>query len=270
MKRYLQFFLLGAFTIALGSIIGSCGGNEKSEMAFSPYEYNEIADGADSDSLRKINPEFDGRWSVMLSGVLPDRLGDKDVAELRDSLLSLAGLREDEKGKQEIALPSELINLKDAKNVPDSASAKSPGSYLINDLSLDLLTPKIAVFRNLVSTYAEGAAHGSVATSYVNYDIKGGEIITFAHIFTQGFQKLIVPAIYNKFEEEELDLYVDREELPMATQFRLTPTGIEFIYGLYQIAPYSCGEPKVFFSYGELSSILNPEGKKLLLSAEYE
>lgn len=239
----------------------SCGGN-KGDIVFENFEISTTADGADSDSLRNIVDGFDGRWDVTISGILPVSLGDKDMTALRDTLCRLANLKLAD-DKLEISLPDELKPLDKSEKKGNDGK---PGSKYSNILSVDMLTPRVAVFHNYNYSYAEGAAHGAYANTYVNYDIESGKVVTMNTIFTSGFEKLLVPAIRRRLEENGVELLVEPEEVRLPSQFKITADGIDFIYGLYEIAPYSEGEPKVTFDNGELTSILTPTGKALLLA----
>ncbi len=265
MKKNFRIFLM--IMVAVAGVLGfsACGGKDKGDMSFSSYNFSTTADGADSDSLRAIMHDFDGRWAVNLTGVLPEKLGDKDVTLLRDSLLALANLKEDADGKLMVALPPELKELSKEQASSDSLKAKTPGSVLNHVLSLDLLTPKFAVFRSYTYSYPEGAAHPAFSNGYLNYDIEKGRIILQTDIFTDGFTEMLRPAIYNRLTEQGVDIQLEKDEFYTTKQFRLTTDGVEFIYWIYDIAPYSDGEPTVFFTYSELSSLLKPAAKKMFL-----
>lgn len=254
--------LAGAAMFSISLV--SCGDKkDKGEISFSSYSFSEVADGADSDSLRNVLENFDGRWSVKLTGVLPEKIGEKSVDALRDSLYNLADLSIDEKGNLVVKYPSELKALE--KEIADTiSSGRKPGSAYENNLSVAMLTPKVVVFRNFKYSYPEGAAHPVWLNNYLNYDIKSGQIITMRSLFTDGYGKLLRPAIENKLQEAGVDLFPD-QEISLPKQFRLTPTGIDFIYNIYEIAPYAAGEPTVHFTYYELESIMSPAGKALLL-----
>ncbi|WP_373567014.1 DUF3298 domain-containing protein [Campylobacter ureolyticus] len=43
--------------------------------------------------------------------------------------------------------------------------------------------------------------------------------------------------------------------------FKLNPYGITFVYAPYEIAPYSFGSPKAFFTFDEISEFLKDEFK---------
>lgn len=262
----LKWLLCGSLAVILQSLM-SCGGDKKeAELDFSSYTLSGVYDGADSDSLRKVLENFDGRWSVKVNGVLPEHLGDKSVAELRDSLCRMANISINENGEMTVAYPKELREL--SKELGDTIPAdRRPGSTFENTLSISMLTPEIAVFNSYLRTYPEGAAHGAYLNSYVNYDIRGGKILRYSNIFTDGFGKMLVPAILNKLQEQGVELMEERENIRMPRQFRITSDGIDFIYNIYEVAPYSEGEPTAHFAFGELESIMRPEGKALLLGA---
>lgn len=247
-------------------LFASCG-DSKGDIVFENFKESVLADGADSDSLRNVLADFDGRWEVASSGILPVSLGGKDVSALRDTLYRMSCLKFED-NKLQINLTGELKPL-DKQNVTrddEKVNGGKPGSRLSNILSVDLLTTKIAVFHNFSCSYPEGAAHGTYANTYVNYDIESGKIVTMNAIFTSGFEKLLVPAIRQRLEENGTELLVEPEEIQLPKQFRITTEGVDFIYGLYEIAPYSEGEPKVSFENGELTSILTPTGKALILA----
>lgn len=252
--------------LLLSLLFASCGGNN-GDVVFENFEVADVADGADSDSLRNIYSDYDGRWEVSASGVLPVTLGDKDVSALRDTLFKLANLRLDD-NKLVINLPKELKPLEKSSDKKDGAKTfdGKPASRLLTTLSVDMLTQRMAVFHNFSYVYSEGAAHGMYTNTYVNYDIESGKIVTMNSLFTSGYEKLLLPAILNRLEENGAELIVEPEEVRLPTQFRITADGVDFIYGLYEITPYAAGEQTVSFDNGELTSILSPTGKALLLA----
>lgn len=251
-------------------LVVSCGG-KSGDVVFENYEAATVAEAADSDSLRNILDNYDGRWEVTSSGVLPVSLGNKDISALRDTLYKLANIRLDD-NKLSISLPSELIpydksSKENKKNEKETKTVDGkPASRLYSNLTVDMLTTRVAVFHALTYSYSEGAAHSAYSNTYVNYDIESGKIVTMPLIFTSGFEKLLLPAIRRQLEEKGVEVLVEPNEIRLPEQFRITADGIDFIYGLYEIAPYSEGEPTVTFSNGELSSILTPTGKALLLT----
>lgn len=252
-----------AAALAVGAAgLSACGNSEKDNFAFSSYEFTTVAEGADSDSLRSVMKDFDGRWSVTLSGILPERLGDRDVSQLRDTVMAMACLKADESGKLEPDLSSDLRPISDKAQ---KEKKSDPGSIFRSEVALDLLTPDFAVFRISNYSFPEGAPHGGFATGYINYDIRNGKILRLSSVLTPGFEKMLKPAIFNRLSEEGLEMLVEADAFPMPHIYRFTLDGIEFVYGLYEIAPYSAGEPTVLFYYPELESILRPEAKKRFL-----
>lgn len=257
--------------MAFAISISSCK-DDNVAMQFESYDLSVTADGADSDSLRNIIADFDGRWDVHTSGLLPTRLGDKDLSELRDSLMKMSALQLDGK-KLAIRLPEEMIPLNDkSKDSGETIPAKgaTPGSKYGATLSLDLLTQNVAVFHSAIYSYPEGAAHGAFANKYLNYDIATGKIVTMQSLFANGYDKFLLQSIRERLEESGVELLIEPEELRLPSQFRITANGLEFVYGLYEIAPYSEGEPRVEFAPGELSPILSPTGKAILLTSPEE
>lgn len=60
----------------------------------------------------------------------------------------------------------------------------------------------------------------------------------------------------SKLKDGKYDLLVPLNEIGIPTDFEITESGINFIYGLYEIAPYSSGEITVEFATYELDDIL--------------
>ena len=61
------------------------------------------------------------------------------------------------------------------------------------------------------------------------------------------------------------DLLEPLDSIAIPANFELTADGIRFIYGLYEIAPYSSGEVSVDISGYELDSLLSADGRRLIL-----
>lgn len=111
-----------------------------------------------------------------------------------------------------------------------------------------------------------GGAHGVYATTYYNYDATTGEKVEIDDIFKGDYETDLTQAIYNAFKakdfpnnenSEEVGFFNLKELLTPSTNFNFTEDGIEFIYGIYEIAPYSSGEPRVVVPYNTIKEILN-------------
>ncbi|MCZ6186373.1 RsiV family protein [Campylobacter ureolyticus] len=64
--------------------------------------------------------------------------------------------------------------------------------------------------------------------------------------------------IWDKVKE---NAYIEENEFEITENFKLNPYGITFVYAPYEIAPYSFGSPKAFFTFDEISEFLKDEFK---------
>lgn len=64
--------------------------------------------------------------------------------------------------------------------------------------------------------------------------------------------------IWDKVKE---NAYIEENEFKITENFKLNPYGIAFVYTPYEIAPYSFGSPKAFFTFDEISEFLKDEFK---------
>lgn len=237
--------------------VSSCGSDNQQFFSFQSFYLNTVAEGADNDSVKDDINDFDGKWDVTVSGIQPVKVGPHLLTELNDTLGTLACVNFTAEPAV-LQLPSELTPL--SSQATDSVASKSK---LMKRLTLDLLNDRVAVFRVYTFAYPEGAAHGLYSNAYVNYDVVKGNIITLNSIFAPGYERTLQPEIVKRLKEKHSDLLAEDNEIMISPNFRLTEDGVEFIYGIYSIAPYSDGEPIVAFNPYELSDILSAEGKTI-------
>lgn len=252
--------LTAVMVAGLTGLMVSCNGNQESErrdgMAFETYSYSGKAQDADLDSMRMDVESYGGLWEISSDGVLPVSAGKHDISALRDTLMSLASIREHE-GKISVSLPKTLVEAGEATDTVQ------PKSMLANKVTVNLMTPELLVMQVFNYSYSEGAAHGNYATTYVNYDIETGKILTLPDIFVSGYESRLLPIMVKQLVDRG-DLIVEEAEIAIPQNFRVTSDGIEFVYSLYSVAPYSSGEPRVLVYTGDLSDMLTPLGKALL------
>lgn len=225
-------------------------------VSFETYSFKVMAKATPTDSVDGEIPDYTGFWQCESSGVLPVRVADKDVKPLRDTICALAGISIDTKDKLSARLP-DFLNPVEEKT--DSLRARS---MLISNVSLKLMTSKVMVFDIYSYRYPEGAAHGDFDNTYVNYDLLKGKVLTMADIFKSGYEEQLLKLIRAKAAERQ-DLLVKPEDVKIPSNFRITDEGIDFVYSIYEITPYSSGEPSVSFYAPELNDILSAEGKAL-------
>ena len=260
MKRKVIAGFVSVTAVALAVLITSCGNKENSykgdSVSFETFSYRSYAVDRDVDSMRMENPEFKGLWNVTAEGVLPVYAGKHDISLLRDTVMALASVK-DIDGKITVRLPGYLDAPAEKQDTTNSAS------ILMNKISVSLLNSEVLVMQVFNYSYPEGAAHGLYANTYVNYDLKRGKIIGLSDLFTPGFEKYVLPRIISRLQADG-NLSEDQEKVKIPENFRITEEGIEFVFGIYAVAPNSSGEPRVGFYTSDLEDILTPAGKAIL------
>ena len=109
------------------------------------------------------------------------------------------------------------------------------------------------VFENFFYNY-NGGAHGMYSLVYETF--YRGKKITLDEILVKN-EKLRLK-IWDKVKE---NAYIEKNEFEITENFKLNPYGITFVYAPYEIAPYSFGSPKAFFTFDEISEFLKDEFK---------
>lgn len=246
--------------LGLGLLTGmaACGSSDNEFFSFQSFSLSTVAEGSDNDSVKDEIPAYDGRWDVSVSGIQPVKIGPNELTALNDTLGKMACVNFTAEPAV-IQLPSELTAV-----TQQTSDSIPPKSKLTKTISLDLLNTRVAVFRVHSYSYPEGAAHGLYSNLYVNYDIENGEVLSLSNLFKPGFESTLQPEIVSRLKNRKVQLLLDDDEIGISSNFRLTGEGVEFIYGLYSIAPYSEGEPTVTFHPYELASILSADGKRVL------
>ncbi|MDE7080565.1 MAG: RsiV family protein [Muribaculaceae bacterium] len=259
-KTYIMLAAAGAGSLAA---LSSCGNATADEQFFSfeSYSLQKVAEGVDTDSLSKSMIDFDGRWELTSEGISPVKVGDQSVTALADTLAALSCV-DFSTGTPAMTLPPYLKDVPQDKEAP--ADTVTPGSRMTLSTTVDMLTPLAAVFRVYSYAYPEGAAHGMYSTRYVNYDVVGGRVLSLSMLFNPGYERQLQPMIVERLKESKYQLLVDEDEIGISPNFRITPDGVDFVYSLYEVAPYSDGEPVVSFRAYELADLLSPTGKTLL------
>lgn len=255
--------VLLSIACCVGFIFTACtNGRENNEelVEFEFYSYNCIGEYPDSLTV----PLEGGQYcSISGNGVLPTKIGSLDVAFLRDSLTRLGEVIILDKQNAQPLLSDDLTL---TELNPDSVNACG---VKFNELAVDLVTPLLVVWKDYEYNILCGAAHGTYATSFVNFSIKEGKILTENDIFKDGTKTEITDIVRNKLETKNIDLLVPVNEIELPSNFRLTTHSIEFVYPLYEIAPYSQGEVKVEIDRYELVGLFK-EGVEELIFGENE
>ncbi|WP_027003222.1 DUF3298 and DUF4163 domain-containing protein [Hugenholtzia roseola] len=122
-----------------------------------------------------------------------------------------------------------------------------------------------------------GGAHGTYGTLYQIWDLKKGKILHAKDIFVApqnpALRQLLVRQLRKDLalpKEQSLGDYgffLDKDaDLPLPDNMAATGTGILFLYGLYEIAPYVMGTTEIFISYAELKPFMRNDCALWLLA----
>lgn len=241
------------------TMLTGCGDDrQKDRIVLESYSYDAISEIKDS-----VSADFPGAKYCRLRGrgVLPVSIGDDDVRSLRDTLMRLGGVAP---GKDGEMMPASVRELSATSLSPDSVEACS---FRYKSMSVVLTTPQVIVW----CVYGEGmncgAAHGMYATHYVNYSIDGHGIVGLSDLMKKGYEKPLLALLKEKLAEQP-ELVDDMNAVTLPSAFRITPAGLKFMWGLYEIGPYSSGEIEVSLYTYELIELLNRNGLKLLDALE--
>lgn len=236
-------------------ILAACGGDnkvveEKDDVTpvveLVGYKYDAIASLPDSLAVEAEG----GRYArVSGQGMLPRKIGGNDITELRDSLERLGSVLVIDKDNTEPRLSNGMVLVEIEPN--DSVA----GTTIYNQLSVALMTPQVVVWKNYNYSYLCRAAHGTYNTTYVNYSISKRKILSLSDIFKPGYEPELTNMLQAKLKDGKYDLITPLKEIGIPNDFEITENGISFIYGLYEIAPYSSGEITIDFESYELDDL---------------
>lgn len=219
-------------------------------MLFEPYSYDGIA---------CLNPDtaYTDNDSVYLRatgrGVMPLAIGSADITALRDSLQVIAGVDLTQKGTVLLRRTSEYSPVE----VVDTLTIETD-SFEENELSIVLMTPRVIVWRSFSAGYTAGAAHGRYSTTYLNYSVDDNRILGIYDLLRPGAKTELEELVRDQLKDNR-SLLVPVDQIPVSENFEVTADGLNFVYGIYEIAPYAAGEIVVNLDYYALSDLIVPE-----------
>ena len=111
----------------------------------------------------------------------------------------------------------------------------------------------------------EGGAHEYNQTFYLNFNPENGEKILLNNIFTPNYQseltRLLQDELVRQFNSKDIKELSEKGILNttgfyITSNFKLGKDSMEFLYNVYEIAPYDIGPIRIRLSYKQLSSLL--------------
>ncbi|MDE6670187.1 MAG: RsiV family protein [Muribaculaceae bacterium] len=255
--RNIKMAALTAAVLTGALFTSSCSdGNRTHEgMTFESYSYDGIA-CLNSDSA------YTGEAPIYLRatgrGVIPVSIGEADITVLRDSLQVIAGVDLSQKGTVLLRRTSEYspVEVVDTLNIETD-------SFEENELSIVLMTPRVIVWRSFSAGYTAGAAHGRYSTTYLNYSIDDNRILGIYDLLRPNMEAELEELVRGQLKDNR-SLLVPVDQIPLPANFEVTADGLNFVYGIYEIAPYAAGEIVVNLDYYALSDLLLPEMLEVL------
>lgn len=264
----LPLFLLAASGILITSSCSRLSNRNETSLAdsvprvteFESFTYDMVAFTREESLAAPTDSTL--AWRIVGDGILPKKIGSHDITLLRDTLLALAHVDMETKGKF-IPEVDESLYLTDS--VPSRTSC---ANSVVNSLSLDLLTPYVMVWERYVYISFWGAAHGDYSTDYINYSAIDNRVLSLSDLFVAGYEDDLLELVRQKIKDNEVMLNVTPDEITLPENFRIRNNGISLIYPIYSIAPYSEGEVKIDLSVYDLEGLLTPRSLEMILGAQ--
>lgn len=245
----------GAFVLC--ALLASCGGGAKTDndnilprVELQSFQYDIVAEMTEGDTLTQPGSRY---TRVTGEGVMPVKIGNRDLSQLRDSLEQLCAVSFVTADKVEPRLEPDMYISETLK--PDEVDACG-SSY--NSLTVSLVSPRLLVWKDYASRYICGAAHGMYRTAFVNYSVRDGKILSLSDMMRPGYEEELAEMIRTRLKEDKVDLMIPADQIQVSDIFEITSNGMRFIYPLYEIAPFSEGEISVSFDAFELEDVLAP------------
>ena len=120
-----------------------------------------------------------------------------------------------------------------------------------------------------VNMYAyTGGVHGMHGTYYTNIDLHNLRVITLNDLFKKGYEEPLTHLICEQLMKDvEVESLEELEELGFGPLEEIKPTEnfviyadcMEFLYNIYEIAPYAYGAISVVLPYETLKPLLNTD-----------
>lgn len=253
--------LCAAAALAVSAVSCSGTGSDNMDLTFRTYS----GSGCFSlqGSAKTFGQDSDVVYSDSVSLLIPQKFGDENIAELVDSITSIA--------LGETGVPMEqAINNWIQTSAKESGYTPVPTKRAAEDMAqgfdqvsgfVTALTPELMVYCIREDSYEPGAAHGMTSNRYLNYSITKGKLLTLGSLFTpQGLKQLPgVIAAQAKSDEASLGP-TDIADLPANGNFYISAdTEIVFAYQPYEVASFAQGQINVSFYPYELVDYMTPE-----------
>ncbi len=269
---------------AVALAVAGCGKNDKPAeevdktgiCQFHTVELDKKSELQFPDSLKDLANGMKIYTHITANVCWPDSLSGNAPKELQDSLLSKAfgTYRAANLNASLSNLTSAPLGFEDEKGVKQKAVKAIPdlsetmGQQYTYNLSVtpSYIGTHLITYSISMSSYL-GGAHGYYATTYLNYDIDKGQVLTVGRLFSDvdGLKAAIMRDAQQN-PDYAGNLLVDK--IPSVDNFFVDGAMISFVYNPYEVACYAAGIVTVSLPIHEVRDYMSDYGKKLFPEEE--
>ncbi|RDU65481.1 PdaC/SigV domain-containing protein [Helicobacter sp. MIT 14-3879] len=137
---------------------------------------------------------------------------------------------------------------------------KGPFNYeSIDKLEVKYIDDRILVFNNYIYVYS-GGAHGSYGDEMIAFSLDSGDRIPndLSLLLKDENDVYLKKMILNKLISENNLIDLNESDFSLS-KFRIDSNGIEFYWGLYEIAPYAEGVVSVKFDFSQIAPFIRED-----------
>lgn len=169
--------------------------------------------------------------------------------------------------KLNFALDKINAQLRDMTDFSEYANAKDSFNFDgISAFNVAYIDEKVIVFSNYNYIYS-GGAHGIYSDEAVAFSVEGGaRIANEPKILLKDENDAKLRAMIKERLVAEYENSVD-ENAPLS-KFKITPNGVEFYWGVYEIAAYAVGIVSIHFDFAELAPFVREDSPYYYLFAK--
>ncbi len=139
----------------------------------------------------------------------------------------------------------------------------------VSTFNIDYIDEKIIVLGNYNYLYS-GGAHGNYSDDAISFDLSSGERLpndADALLKDKNDPTMIKTLMLKETLGREYEGNVD--ENAELTRFRIRPNGVEFYWGVYEVAPYAVGIVSVKYGFKQLAPFVREDSPYYYLFAKY-
>lgn len=169
--------------------------------------------------------------------------------------------------KLNFALDKINTQLRDITDFSEYANAEDSFNFDgISAFNVAYIDEKVIVFSNYNYIYS-GGAHGIYSDEAVAFSVEGGaRIANEPKILLKDENDAKLRAMIKERLVAEYENSVD-ENAPLS-KFKITPNGVEFYWGVYEIAAYAVGIVSIHFDFAELAPFVREDSPYYYLFAK--